>query len=78
MFDVAGASQQLHKVLIVSDDEQLEVPLTRATLDDAENAELEMTKNKDLMFNIITQYFTFNKRCEKHYFNYCVFAPIKT
>lgn len=46
MFDVAGPSQQLHKVLIVSDDKQLEVTLTRTTLDDAEDAKLEMTKCK--------------------------------
>ena len=31
---VAGASQQLHKVLVVSDDQQLEVALAGAALDD--------------------------------------------
>lgn len=35
VLDVAGATQQLHKVLVVGDDQQLEVPLSRATLDDS-------------------------------------------
>lgn len=35
MLDVAGATQQLHKVLVVGDDQELEVPLSRATLDDS-------------------------------------------
>lgn len=35
VLDVAGATQQLHKILVVSDDQELEVPLSRATLDDS-------------------------------------------
>lgn len=34
VLDVAGAAQQLHKVLVVGDDQQLEVALAGATLDD--------------------------------------------
>lgn len=34
MLDVAGPPQQLHKVLIVGDDQQLEVTLARAILND--------------------------------------------
>lgn len=34
VLDVAGATQQLHKVLVVGDDQQLEVALAGATLDD--------------------------------------------
>lgn len=36
MFNVAGSPEQLHKVLVVSDDQQLEVALVRATLNDSE------------------------------------------
>lgn len=32
---IVGATQELHKILIVGDDEQLEVTLPRATLDDS-------------------------------------------
>ena len=39
VLDVAGAAQQLHKVLVVGDDEQLEVTLARATLNDPEESE---------------------------------------
>lgn len=35
MFNVAGPPQELHKVLVVGDDQQLEVPLARATLNDS-------------------------------------------
>lgn len=35
MLDVAGAAQQLHKVLVVGDDQELEVPLPGAALDDS-------------------------------------------
>lgn len=34
VLDVAGPAQQLHKVLVVGDDQQLEVPLARAALYD--------------------------------------------
>lgn len=34
VFDVTGAAQQLHKVLVVRDDQQLEVALTGTTLND--------------------------------------------
>lgn len=34
MLDVAGPAQQLHEVLVVGDDQQLEVPLSGAALDD--------------------------------------------
>lgn len=34
VLDVAGATQKLHKVLVVGDDQQLEVALAGATLDD--------------------------------------------
>lgn len=33
VFDVAGATEQLHKVLVMGDDQQLEVALAGATLD---------------------------------------------
>lgn len=36
MFNVAGSPEQLHKVFVVSDDQQLEVALARATLNDSE------------------------------------------
>lgn len=32
VFDVAGSSQQLHKILVVGNDQQLEVALARAIL----------------------------------------------
>lgn len=35
MLHVVGATQKLHKVLVMGDDEQLEVTLPRATLDDS-------------------------------------------
>jgi len=35
VLDVAGAAQQLHEVLVVGDDQQLEVALARAALDDS-------------------------------------------
>lgn len=35
VLDVAGATQQLHEILVVGDDQELEVPLSRATLDDS-------------------------------------------
>ena len=35
MLDVAGPSEQLHEVLVVCDDQQLEVTLAGATLDDS-------------------------------------------
>lgn len=38
MLDVAGAAQQLHKVLVVGDDQELEVPLSGAALDDSGRA----------------------------------------
>lgn len=41
MFNVAGPPQQLHKVLIVGDDQQLEVTLARATLNDPGESEQE-------------------------------------
>lgn len=46
MFDVAGPAQQLHKVFIVGDDEQLEVSLARAILDDSaeQNKEIKLHK----------------------------------
>lgn len=39
VLDVAGTSQQLHKVLVVGDDQQLEVSLARAALDDSDGRE---------------------------------------
>lgn len=39
VLDVAGAAQQLHKVLVVGDDQQLEVPLSGAALDDSADSE---------------------------------------
>lgn len=39
VLDVAGAAQQLHKVLVVGDDQQLEVPLAGAALDDSADSE---------------------------------------
>lgn len=36
VFNVVGTSQELHKVLVMGDDEQLEVALARAALDDSE------------------------------------------
>lgn len=41
VFDVAGPPQQLHEVLVVGDDQQLEVTLARATLNDSEESEKE-------------------------------------
>lgn len=38
MLDVAGPAQQLHKVLVVGDDQELEVPLSGAALDDSGRA----------------------------------------
>lgn len=35
VLDIAGATQELHKVFIVGDNEQLEIALTRTTLDDS-------------------------------------------
>lgn len=35
VLDVAGPAQQLHKVLVVGDDQELEVPLSGAALDDS-------------------------------------------
>ena len=35
VFDVTRPPQQIHKILIVGDDQQLEVTLTRATLNDS-------------------------------------------
>lgn len=43
MLDVAGAAQQLHKVLVVGDDQQLEVPLAGAALDDSADSERQRT-----------------------------------
>lgn len=43
MLDVAGAAQQLHKVLVVGDDQQLEVPLAGAALDDSVDSERQRT-----------------------------------
>lgn len=37
VLNVAGTAQQLHKVLVVGDDQQLEVALSRAALDDSGN-----------------------------------------
>lgn len=36
MFDVAGPPKQLYKVLVMGDDQQLEVALAGATLNDSE------------------------------------------
>lgn len=41
VLDVAGAAQQLHKVLVVGDDQQLEVALPGATLDDPAHTHAE-------------------------------------
>lgn len=49
MLDVAGPPQQLHKVLVVGDDQQLEVTLARATLNDSGEGEQEET-NKYIQF----------------------------
>lgn len=49
MLDVAGPPQQLHKVLVVGDDQQLEVALARATLNDSGESEQEEI-NKYLQF----------------------------
>lgn len=38
MLDVAGPAQQLHKVLVVGDDQELEVSLSGAALDDSGKA----------------------------------------
>lgn len=35
MLDVAGPPQQLHEVLVMGDDQQLEVTLERASFDDS-------------------------------------------
>lgn len=35
MLHIIGATQELHKIFIMGDDEQLEVTLLRATLDDS-------------------------------------------
>lgn len=44
VLDVAGSPQQLHKVLVVGDDQQLEVALARAALDDSGESEQEEIK----------------------------------
>ena len=45
MLDVAGPPQQLHEVLVVGDDQQLEVTLARATLNDPGESEGEEIDN---------------------------------
>lgn len=44
VLDVAGPPQQLHKVLVVGDDQQLEVSLARATLNDPGESKREEIK----------------------------------
>lgn len=41
VLDVAGATEQLHKVLVVGDDQQLEVALAGTTLDDPARTQRE-------------------------------------
>lgn len=47
VLDVAGPSKQLHEVLVVGDDQQLEVTLAGATLDDSGESEREETVQTD-------------------------------
>lgn len=49
VFNVAGPAQQLHKVFIVCDDEQLEVSLARAILNDSAK------QNKEIKSHILIQ-----------------------
>lgn len=50
VFNVAGPPQQLHKVLIMGDDQQLEVTLTRATLNDSgQSKQGEIKERKKLI-----------------------------
>lgn len=42
MLHVVGAPQELHKILVMGDDEQLEVTLSRATLDDSTMEKVEI------------------------------------
>lgn len=46
VLDVARAAQQLHKVFVVGDDQQLEVALARATLDDSGEATSETSQSR--------------------------------
>lgn len=49
VLDVARAAQELYKVFIVGDDEQLEIALTRTTLDDSR----EHSKEIKLKYNML-------------------------
>lgn len=48
MLDVAGASQQLYEILVMGDDQQLEVTLTRATFNDSGESEQEEIEDMKL------------------------------
>lgn len=56
MLDVAGPPQQLHKVLVVGDDQQLEVPLTRATLNDSGGESEREEIRKYIKFLLFTMF----------------------
>ncbi len=48
VLDVAGSPKQLHKVLVVGDDQQLEVALARAALNDSGTSKREKKKKANL------------------------------
>lgn len=47
MLHIVRATQELHKILIVGDDEQLEVTLSRATLDDSAMEKIHILETQE-------------------------------